>query len=400
MLNKRSLNSQTRREKVQTLLERITPLWGKMPYDQIARAVGSTVEVVRKTGRKGGLPPYRINSQNRTLTPEQEIERDVKVGSLSNRLQKTDSKYQTLLKQNSELQLMVDAIKVVSDVNSYTIKAKAEGTSEATAVIVASDWHWAETVHAENVNGLNEYNTTIAKQRAEKFFVNAVKLLEIFKAHSKIDTLVIALLGDFINGELRDEAMQNNGELTMDELLGVQEALLSGIKYVLANTKVNLVIPCHSGNHGRVTKKVNISTEAGNSLEYVMYHMLARELQNEKRVQFIIPTSYHSFVDVAGYTIRFHHGHAMKYNGGVGGITISVAKAIAQWNKARRADLEIFGHFHTRKDGGNFICNGSLIGWNEYSNFIKADYEKPTQVFLLIDHKRKEKTVVCPIFLE
>jgi len=394
-----SINRSNKEGEMKTLLQKITPLWGKMAYAEIADLVGSTAEAVRKTGRRAGLPPYKVNAQNRALTPEQEIEKDVKVGSLNRRLKSTDSKYQVMLKENEILQQQVDAIKVVSDVNTYEIKTKPSGTQEATAVVVASDWHFAETVHADNVNGLNEFSTTIATQRAEKFFVNAVKLLSIFQAHSQINTLVLALLGDFINGELREEAMQNNGELTMDELLGVSEVLASGIKYILDNTKVDLVIPCHSGNHGRITKKVHVSTEAGNSLEYVMYHMLARQFKANKRVKFIIPTSYHSFLDIAGFTIRFSHGHAIKYNGGVGGIYIGVNKAIGQWNKARHANLDVFGHFHQMRDGGNFICNGSLIGWNEFANFIKADFEKPKQAFFLIDHKRVEKTVVTPIFL-
>lgn len=380
-------------------IEVIREHWGKLSYADIAKLTGQTADAVRKMGRADGLEPYKVNAQNRSLTPSQEVERDVKVGSLDKRLKKTDSKYQFVLKENQTLQAQIDAIKVIGDANSYAIKSKSSEIHEATAVIVASDWHWAETVHSDNVNGLNEFTTEIARARADKFFVNAVKLLGLVQTNSHISTLVIALLGDFINGELRDEAMQNNGELTMDELLGVQESLLSGIKYVLANTKVNLIIPCHSGNHGRITKKINISTEAGNSLEYVMYHMLARAFQDEKRVKFIIPTSYHSFLDIDGYTIRFSHGHAIRYAGGVGGIFVPVKKAIGQWNKARHADLDVFGHFHQMRDGGDFICNGSLIGWNEFANFIKADFEKPKQVFFLINNNRKEKTVTCPIFL-
>lgn len=373
--------------------------WGTKSYAEIAKLCGLSAEAVRSKGRRDGLPPYKVNAQNRTLTTEQEIERDVKVGSLDRRLKKTDDKYKVMLQENERLHEQIEAIKVVSDANSYVIKTKSVGTLEATAVVVASDWHWAETVHADNVNGLNEFTTKIAKARAEKFFANTVKLLDIFKEHSQIDTLVLALLGDFINGELREEAMQNNGELTMNELLEVQEVLLSGIKHLLDNTNVNLVIPCHSGNHGRITKKIHVSTEAGNSLEYVMYHMLARAFKDEKRVRFIIPTSYHSFLDIGGFTVRFSHGHAIRYAGGVGGIFIPVKKAIAQWNKARHVDLDVIGHYHQMRDGGDFICNGSLIGWNEFANFIKADFEKPKQVFFLIDHNRKEKTVTTPIFL-
>jgi hypothetical protein len=381
------------------LIDKITPHWGKKTYAEIAKIVGTTAESVRKCGSKAGLPPYRVNSQNSPLTPEQAIAKDVKVGSLDKRLKSTDSKYKVMLQENEKLQAQLDAVKVVSEANSYTIPKGKNEESVVTAVAVASDWHWAEQVHADNVNGLNEYTPTIAKSRAEAFFRNTVKLTEIFRKSSRMDTLVLALLGDFINGELREEAMQNNAELTMDEVLSVSEVLISGIQYILDNTDLALVVPCHSGNHARVTRKIHVSTEAGNSLEYVMYHMLARHFKGEKRVKFIIPTSYHSFLDIAGYTIRFHHGHALRYAGGIGGLFIPAFKAISQWNKARHADLDVFGHFHQTKDGGNFVCNGSLIGWNEYANFIKADFEKPKQTFFLIDHKRQEKTVTTPIFL-
>ena len=145
---------------------------------------------------------------------------------------------------------------------------------------------------------------------------------------------------------------------------------------------------------------MHISTEPGNSLEYVLYHSLAHDFKGNDRITFVIPTSYHSYIDIGGITVRFHHGHSLKFNGGIGGITISVNKAIAQWNKVQHADLDVFGHFHSLKDGGNWICNGSVVGWNTYANFIKADYEKPKQAFFLIDHKRKEKTVTCPVFVD
>jgi len=53
---------------------------------------------------------------------------------------------------------------------------------------------------------------------------------------------------------------------------------------------------------------------------------------------------------------------------------------------------------HQFKDGGNFICNGSLIGYNAFALSIKADYEKPKQAFFLVDKKRG-KSIVAPIWL-
>lgn len=341
---------------------------------------------------------YKI--KNPALTPQQEIIKDTKLDNLESKLKQNESKYNIVREENENLKSLLEVVKVIGSENSYTIKpTKAQDNSWATAFAIASDWHYEETVLPENVNEKNEYNPDIAKQRAEMFFISIVRLLKIFGKESKIDNLVLALLGDFINGQLREEAMENNSMRPMDATIQVWKILAAGIKYILDNTDVNLIIPCHSGNHARVTPKIHCITEAGNSLEYILYHQLASEFKDNPRVKFIIPTSYHSYIDIDGFTIRFHHGHAMRYSGGIGGIYISVNKAIAQWNKVQRADLDVFAHFHQLRDGGNFICNGSLIGWNEFANFIKADYEKPKQAFFLIDHKRKEKTITAPIFL-
>lgn len=372
-----------------------------LSYEAIADIVGIKPDAVRKRYRKLGLPPKKVNSQNRPLTPEKEIERDVAVQSLTRKVKGTDAKYKLIQEHNATLRSQLEVLKVVGEKNYYTIPEKKSGEKNVvTAVAVASDWHIGETVHSDHINGMNEYNPAIAKKRIDKFFQNVVRLCQMFGKESKIDNLVLALLGDFINNQLREEAMENNSMLPMEEVIESWRLITAGIEYILENTDLNLIIPCHSGNHARVTRKVHWSTEAGNSLEYPMYHAISKEFAGNKRVQFIIPKSYHSYVDVAGFVIRFHHGHAIKYSGGIGGLFIGAYKGISQWQKARHADLDVFGHYHQSKDGGNFLCNGSLIGFNEYAVAIKADYEKPKQTFFLIDHKRKEKTVTTPIFLE
>jgi hypothetical protein len=129
-----------------------------------------------------------------------------------------------------------------------------------------------------------------------------------------------------------------------------------------------------------------------------MYVHLKAYFRNEPRVTFIVAEGMHSYVKVYDTMIRFQHGHAIKYGGGVGGIYIPVNKSIAQWNKARHADLDVFGHFHQSKDGGNFICNGSLIGYNSFALSIKADYEQPKQQLFLMDKKRG-RTCTWPILV-
>jgi len=382
------------------LIEKITPHWGNKSYQEIATIVGSTAESVRKCGRKAGLAPYKVNAQNRSLSVEQELDRDISLRSAKQRESKKDDKLKVALDTINLLAKKVEVIQTIKDVSTTIIKVPTNQINGATAVVLASDWHYWETVNPENVDGLNEYNKEIAQRRAEKFFQSIVKLLSIYKEHSDIDTLVLAMLGDFISGNIHDELMESNQGLVIDEVMAVQTAIASGLEYLLKHTDVKIIVPCHCGNHGRITDKTHISTEAGNSLEYLMYHNLAGYFRNESRIEFRISRGYLSYVDVAGYVIRFHHGHAVKYGGGIGGIFIPAFKAISQWDKAKRADLDCFGHFHQVKDGGKFISNGSLVGYNDFALRIKADYEKPKQVFFLVDHKRKEKTSTNPVFVE
>ena len=127
-----------------------------------------------------------------------------------------------------------------------------------------------------------------------------------------------------------------------------------------------------------------------------MYQHLAEKFMSEPRVKFIISEGAHSLVDIYDYKLRFLHGHDIKYYGGVGGITIPVNKAIAQWDKGHRVYLTCFGHFHQIFDGQNFVANGSMIGYNAFALSIKASPERPAQQLFIIDKKRG-KTIVAPI---
>lgn len=276
--------------------------------------------------------------------------------------------------------------------------AKGKG-GEATLVAVASDWHIEERVASATVNGLNEHNLEIAKSRAERFFSTLARLVKIEQENTQVKNLILALLGDFITNDIHEEMREITDLRPSDALWEAQNLIISGIKHLLQETDVKLTIVCHSGNHARTTKDVFISTENGHSLETFMYRNMAKYFENETRVSFIIPDGYLSYVDVYDTTLCFHHGHAVNFGGGIGGLTIPMNKAIAQWNKNRKADIYVCGHFHQAIDGGNFIVNGSSIGYNAYALRIKASYEKPAQVMFGI-HSRMGKYVTRLIYVE
>lgn len=361
---------------------------------EIAARFGVSAGAVRS--RRGRMGLFR-----ESVEYSEKVSTDIRLKRVKDEVYEKDKKYRILLEKIEEMEdEMGSILELWKNVQTFKIEKSDVVGSEAVAFLVASDWHVEERVTEESVNGLNDFDLDEAKLRAMNFFRNGLRLVKNAQRDIHIDTIVLPLLGDFISGSIHDELMESNELRPIEAAIYAESLIVSGIEFLLQDSSIKtIIVPCHSGNHGRITPKRRISTENGNSLEYFMYCHLRKHFETEKRVRFFVGEGYHSYLDVFGTTVRMHHGHNISFGGGVGGPTIPINKAIAQWNKIRRADLDVFGHFHQFMDGGNFIANGSLIGFNAYAVSIKASYEAPRQAFFLIDKKRG-KTIVAPIFLQ
>lgn len=271
--------------------------------------------------------------------------------------------------------------------------------TEGTAIMVASDWHIEEQVKGEWVNNLNSYDLNESRRRADLFFRNGLKLTQMFSKNLKINNIVLGLLGDFFSNDIHDELAEINLLPPMDACLRAQEYLASGIQFLLDNSKCSLTIVCCSGNHARTTHDTYFSNEAGHSLEFYMYRNLENHFKDNPRVTFIVKSAYHAYLDVLGFKIRFHHGHAIRYGGGIGGLFVPAYKKIDKWNNSIKVDLDIFGHHHQYKDGGSFVSNGSMIGYNAYSLRNGFSFERPQQAYILVDAKRG-RTISAPILFQ
>lgn len=294
-----------------------------------------------------------------------------------------------------ELGTLLDAQRPV---NPIVITPQNGSKSEGTAVLVASDWHIEEPVDPKTVNDKNAYDLVESERRARLFFADGLEKIRLSIRDKGVTNVLVALLGDFITNSIHEESAATNLLPPGEAVEQCGNYLGGGFDLLLAKLPrhISIVVPCHSGNHGRTTKKQYHATSEGNSLERMMYLNLAARYHNDPRIRFELSPAYHSFADCYGYTVRFHHGHDIRYGGGVGGITIPVNKAINQWNHTQSADIDVFGHFHQFLDGGNFIANGSMIGYNAYAVSIKAKFEPPKQAFFVIE-KGKGKTRVEPI---
>jgi len=364
----------------------------------LARKVGVSAGTVKNYASELGIKKGRKRAQ---LPPGEQVQEDLRSHKEHSKRVVTDRKYKLLLRDFQRLSKTHEALVDIQSAKPKVldIKKYAGTVSESTAVVVASDWHIEERVRGSETNNLNTFDLAVAKKRVDDFFKVVLRLTEIEQQNTPIKTMVLALLGDFITGHIHEEMLETTSLAPVEAAVEALGFLQGGIDFLLKNSDLNLVVPCKVGNHSRITKKSRNATELGNSLELFIYKALQQRYENSERVSFIIEDSYHTYLKVYNMTLRFHHGHNIRYAGGVGGVTIPVNKAIAQWNKSRWADLDVFGHFHTFFDGGNFILNGSLIGYNAFAISIKASYERPTQAFFVINERLGGVIAVRRIYL-
>lgn len=356
--------------------------------------------VTRHSSTGACFPCSQFVRRKDVIAVETSVGDDRQKARLTAELSGLRDKYKVALSTIESLEQQLHGVNLMAGtVAPLVIEPRAgTGTSEATVVVVASDWHVEERVDPATVSGLNEYSVEIATNRATKFFQGVLRLTRLLQQDVRIDNIVLALLGDFISNQIHEEFAETNEQTPMHAIVTVQNMLIGGIEFLLEHTKVALTIPCHSGNHARTTKTTRFAEENGHSLEFLLYTHLAAYFRNEPRVRFQIATGMHSYLDIYDQTIRFQHGHGIKYGGGVGGIYIPINKKLAQYNKGRHADLDVMGHFHQLRDGGNFIVNGSLVGYNSFALAIGADFEQPRQALFLID-KRRGRTANWPIIV-
>lgn len=326
---------------------------------------------------------------------------DAKFLELEQRHKETEKKYKTLLAEyNKALGLLRAHSQYKSErQRKHTIRAKRGGKHYVVPILVLSDWHVEEEVKPSVVGGKNAYNPQIAKERAERVFTAFLR--RVGELEEKVDTVAVFLLGDFITGQIHTENIENATKGKVSALRFAEELISAGINLILGKTKCRVILYCKVGNHSRTTDEVRASTEWENSLEPLMYYSLCDRHSASGRVECVLEESYISYARILNTTIRYHHGHAIRYSHGVGGLHIPLRKAVRAWNETKPADCDILGHFHNFTENTTFryIVNGSLIGYTAYAERLRASYERPLQAYAVV-HEKHGLIRVSPLYAD
>jgi hypothetical protein len=335
------------------------------------------------------------------ISIEKQIEQDLHLHKEATRLAILSRKYKLALKEqdlsDTILTMIEGYIKALPEVKSpKPIKRKYDEHSEEDLVLLLSDLHAGETVRAEEMNNINEYNFDICAKRL-KYLADSIRDI----AHNKLKgykfrKLVIFGLGDIISGQIHDELLEGQEGNIIEWTTNTAYVLAQMIRELLTDFEqiefVGVV-----GNHGRFHKKPRFKSRYVN-WDYVCYQMLSMFLANQKNIKFTIPKSFWTLYDVNGHNFLLLHGDNINSSLGIPwyGITRTVAnlKELLE-SKNQKFEYVCLGHFHNRglldRVKGELMINGSLIGGNEYSIGKMFTSSEACQHFFGV-HKKKGTT--------
>lgn len=281
-------------------------------------------------------------------------------------------------------------------------KRKRGGKLPAAFVALASDWHTCEIVNPAKTLGKNEHNQEIGVERAWRWARGIVTMCKREQETCDVKSLVLWLGGDFmVNDSLHYKSERSVDLSPPDEARFMRDLLAQIIAYIRAELDVpRLVILTSWGNHDRTSLKVIPGLGAEYSYMQWVYRDLASWFAKTPGVEFRIAESEWSVADIHGYRVGFHHGHFIKYGGGVGGLGIPLLKKVRIAAREHNVRTVCVGHFHTRGtyEAGLAFSNGSLVGTSAFSSDMMFQSEPPAQVAFVIDLERQDISNVYAIW--
>lgn len=297
-----------------------------------------------------------------------------------------------LLKQLSALEQRCDLLTaldgVVGEPPKWLTPTRKVGGQKhyGIANLICSDQHFDEVIRPDEVSGVNAYNRQIAELRLNRTFEKFVTLGHDFLGTITYEGAHIWWNGDGFSGNIHDELTKtNDGFSILDSVEYWLDPVCRNLKMV-ADAYGKLHVSVRRGNHTRTSYKVPAKGRVRESYDWLFGRLLRRELRDDARITWDIPTSDDGIISQYGTRYLATHGDQFRGGSGISGILTPLS--LGNYRKTRRQmsidqpyDVMILGHFHQYLTIPGVIVNGSLKGYDEYAYTSNFGYEEPQQAF-------------------
>lgn len=284
--------------------------------------------------------------------------------------------------------------------------SKTASAGKSIPTLFFSDEHFGEVVTPSQVNFVNEYNTDIAKKRFNNVLNNYLDVINNHLNNVDTDKMVLAVGGDSVSGDIHEELAVTNDETTMESVFTYTSCLEAAIKELLASGVKQIFCPMVRGNHNRMTHKTHTKNVLETSNAYLIYKFIQKLFAGDKRIVFSIAPGMDCFYQVNNHKMLLTHGDQFKGGNGIGGVAVPILRGFYKKQANYQAtgngfDSMAIGHFHqfTSIANGQVIINGSLKGFDEYSQRNGYSFQEPCQGMWLT-HPQRGITIQLPVYAE
>jgi hypothetical protein len=279
-------------------------------------------------------------------------------------------------------------------------------SSDIVPMLLTTDQHVGEVVDREEMEGLNEYDTSVFIRRNRNMVERALSILDA--RNDTYPCFVYLFGGDSISGDIHEELSQTNDLTSHRSVLLVVEETCRNLE-VLLERFPRVIFIAVPGNHGRTTRKPTAKRYAELNYDTLAAMMIERHFmaKGERRIEFRYPGSGDAVFSVYGRKMLLTHGDRIGSRGGTGFIgpaaTImrGAQKVFQQYaGIGVQLDTILHGHFHYRMWADGIISNSALIGFNEYARaMIRARFQPPSQTLVLV-HPKWGVIDAPPVFVD
>jgi len=274
------------------------------------------------------------------------------------------------------------------------------------AALVLSDFHAGEVIVKNQLNGINEYNVEIMKQRVDRIIYYAI----YYCKKNEIDVLNLLFLGDLMSGSIHPELARTNEYNDVETLFILHEYITQKILELephFSKIKCEFIV----GNHSRISDgnngtKLQWKTAPILNWEYVLARQLEMQFdliqkQNKiKKISISVNDCLFKVIEIAKRKFLIAHGHTMSGGSnsfaGIGyyGLAQSNAKLLGAMISTGDDKLvfqdSLAGHYHfssrIKTTVGNMYVNGSVIGAGEYGLYKMRSISDPEQLLLFVEN--------------
>ena len=276
--------------------------------------------------------------------------------------------------------------------SSWSLPSTGATKRRAAGLLTISDIHAGEVVRAAEVGGINAYDLDVCRARLRRLFAATIQILPRWASDCKLTGVFVALNGDLVSGDIHEELRETNAITAQRQVWFVADELAAGIAK-LADAFGMVYVCVTPGNHGRSTHKTHAKGTADLSYDTMVGDAIRRHFALDKRVTVNVSPSRDATYEILGKRIlQTHHDAGGGGGQGFAGPMLPIlrkGKAVEYMSAQSRVffDLILTAHYHSSGNLGKILANGSVVGWCEFAQSIRASPEVAQQWLCLITER-------------